>query len=243
MSQPISRDQHVNAFLAALQEKQGREWDGTWEDWTAIQRASCIRAIMADTLAEHGAGSDWGQASRQSAFVMSSIFHERYPLASSSEPAPYLDLQVAFREEAYAVKLRRPALSLLPPVPVPGGAAKAAPAAGTVFGESMARAGVFSPVEDIPPGVYSDALEQIGEVIASKDRAALMMLGALCVLWKTAQVFGTQRGGVLFREIHDPSDPSSVRGDVVLAYERQTPDSLSGQQSSPDGGSYFLIPG
>lgn len=235
-------DKHVNAFLDALQAKTGAPWDGRWEDWTALQRTRCIKAIMADTLEEHGNGHDWALASKQAALMLCAQFHMRYPPAAAGQPLPFLELQVGFNNEAFGVKMRRPGFEFLPPIPVNGGASTPMLTTGTIFGESMARTGVAMPIDDLPNGVYSDALEQVGKTIGSDDRAALMMLGALFVLWKHSQMAGTIRGGVHFRDLADANNPNLLKGDVVLAYERMTPDALMGQQGSPDGGAYRLVP-
>lgn len=232
------REQHIQAFLAELRQVQP-DWDGRWVSWSAPMKARCVRALIQDHLDDHGHGQDWIQAGGRAAFVLAALFHERYPLTGT--PLPQLNLQMGAFGEGFSIQMRRVTAPLLPPIPVPGGAALPPVGIHTNAAESMARAAAPMDALALPDEAIDHLVVQVGASLESEDRLALMMAAAFLVRWKGAQITQSVRGGVLFRDIHDPAHPDPHRGDVWQGFERLGDHADAAKRAVPDGGAFLLV--
>lgn len=236
--QPSER--HIRAFLEEVM-RSSPTWDGRWTNWSAADRARCVMALVQDHLHDHGRGKDWILAAQNAGFVLASLFHDRYPLHEPGKELPRLEIQMRSPEEGFAIQLRRVSTQGLPPIPVPGGAASVGARALSEGAESMARAGAVMDACALPDEVISEALDSIGEKIQDEGQITIMMVAAFIVRWKGAQTASLVRGGMVYRDIHNPAQPEGRRGDVRFSYERLGEHAEEAKRSVPDGGAYLLL--
>lgn len=238
---PVGRDRHIQAFLGQLQPRLP-DWDGSWRSLPVNDCHGLIQALVKDYWVDEGDSRDWGKAGERAQFIMTSLFHDRFPLPMAGQQTPTMSVSIAAEPEGFEVHLRRPAENLLPPIPnlSGGGATHMGGMYESIVGWSDAQLPPLVDLDQLPAEVVAQLVARVGEQMQLEDRVPFMFSAAFLVTWRGYLATQRVKGGAVYRDIHDPQAEEPRRGDVRINVMRTGPSAQEALSRAADGGVVVL---